>query len=138
MQVVTQQVSHYSGPLPPADELARYEEASPGFAMAILKMAQEEQQHAMQLERAEMQFRRDAFKDNVRLEMKRGGYFGRGQIAATIMGVLGIVGGCVVAGRGEASAGVAIVTAVVTLLGVVMVWGKWHDEQAGKVADDKP
>lgn len=40
------QVTHTrSGPLPDADELAKYERVSPGFAKEILEMAKSEQGH---------------------------------------------------------------------------------------------
>lgn len=40
----------YHGPLPPANELARYEEIVPGFANRIVKLAEEEAIHRRNLE----------------------------------------------------------------------------------------
>ena len=40
----------YSGPIPPPEALARYEEIQPGAADRILKMAEKQQEHRMVLE----------------------------------------------------------------------------------------
>lgn len=40
----------YSGPIPPPEALARYEEIQPGAADRILKMAEKQQDHRMALE----------------------------------------------------------------------------------------
>lgn len=40
----------YSGPIPPPESLARYEEILPGSADRILKMAEKQQEHRMILE----------------------------------------------------------------------------------------
>lgn len=40
----------YSGPIPPPEALARYEEIQPGAADRILKMAEKQQEHRMALE----------------------------------------------------------------------------------------
>jgi uncharacterized membrane protein len=46
MAGIAMQVTHTrSGPLPDADELARYERVSPGFAREIMEMAKAEQKH---------------------------------------------------------------------------------------------
>ncbi len=37
------QVRHYSGPIPPAEEFARYEEIYPGSAKLLFSMAEREQ-----------------------------------------------------------------------------------------------
>lgn len=40
----------YSGPIPPPEALARYEEIQPGAADRIIKMAEKQQEHRMSLE----------------------------------------------------------------------------------------
>lgn len=40
---ITQQASAFSGPLPPPEDLAAYEQISPGFADRIVTMAEKEQ-----------------------------------------------------------------------------------------------
>ncbi|WP_355660068.1 DUF2335 domain-containing protein [Halomonas salifodinae] len=40
-----QQITHSSGPVPPAEEMARYEQVIPGAADRIFAMAEQEQQH---------------------------------------------------------------------------------------------
>ena len=42
---VTRQQVSYSGPLPPADELAQYESVLPGAAERILSLAEKEAEH---------------------------------------------------------------------------------------------
>lgn len=39
----------YSGPIPPPEALARYEEIQPGAADRIIKMAEKQQEHRMSL-----------------------------------------------------------------------------------------
>ena len=43
--IMMQISTHRSGPLPEAEELARYEKVSPGFAKEIMQMAKDEQSH---------------------------------------------------------------------------------------------
>jgi uncharacterized membrane protein len=42
---ITQQATAFSGPLPPPESLAEYEQISPGFADRIVTMAEKEQIH---------------------------------------------------------------------------------------------
>lgn len=44
------QIAHYTGPIPPANELAKYEEAVPGAAERILAMAERQSAHRQSLE----------------------------------------------------------------------------------------
>ena len=44
------QITHSAGPVPPAEEIARYEQVMPGAADRIFAMAEQEQQHRHQAE----------------------------------------------------------------------------------------
>lgn len=44
--------AHYSGPIPPAQELANYENIVPGAAERILQMAEKSQLHQSEMEKA--------------------------------------------------------------------------------------
>ncbi len=50
-QVKTSIVAQYSGPLPPPESLASYDEISPGFANRIIAMAESEMDHRHELEK---------------------------------------------------------------------------------------
>lgn len=45
--------SQYSGPLPPATELVKYNEACPGAAERIIAMAENQAKHRQEMERTE-------------------------------------------------------------------------------------
>lgn len=47
---LTARIASYSGPIPPPQALAFYEQVSPGAASRILKMAEEQQAHRIRLE----------------------------------------------------------------------------------------
>lgn len=49
------QVRHHSGPLPAADEVAKYDAIHPGFALRILEMAEREQEHQHGMSRAALE-----------------------------------------------------------------------------------
>lgn len=61
---VTQEftVSAFSGPIPPADVLARYEAVCPGAADRIIGMAERQSRHRQEMERAALVIESDASK----------------------------------------------------------------------------
>ncbi|GEK07503.1 DUF2335 domain-containing protein [Schleiferilactobacillus harbinensis] len=48
--------SRYEGPIPPASELKKYEEALPGAADRIIKMAERQQEHRMSLQSKQLDY----------------------------------------------------------------------------------
>jgi uncharacterized membrane protein len=116
------EVHHFSGPLPPPAALEQYEKIQPGFANAILEMAQSAQKHSQEMEKNTLQLQ----KDFSLLHLK---YFGRGQIIAGILGIAAIVGGSTVVALGHASAGMGIIGSVMGILGAAFAWGKWQEQR---------
>ncbi len=53
------QVSRYSGPIPDADELAKYEKIEPGFAARIISMSEYRSKHATEMEARGMELNGD-------------------------------------------------------------------------------
>ena len=54
--------SHFSGPLPPPEMLARYEEIVPGVAERIVVVVEEQHRHRMDIEIGGLNFARDALR----------------------------------------------------------------------------
>lgn len=54
--------SHFSGPLPPPEMLARYEEIVPGVAERIVVVVEEQHRHRMDVEIGWLNFARDALR----------------------------------------------------------------------------
>ena len=66
----------YSGPLPPADEMAQYEETLPGSANRIIAMTENQNKHRIEMEKIDLPIQHEQFK--------------RGQIFSLIIGVFGL------------------------------------------------
>jgi uncharacterized membrane protein len=56
----------YSGPLPPASELGRYESIEPGLANRIVEMAEKQAAHRQNMERQEHELQAKALKSDTR------------------------------------------------------------------------
>lgn len=97
------------GPLPPAEELDKYERVLPGSADRIVAMAEKEQRHRH--ERQDIQVRAEA-RDS-----------GRGVVFAFMLGLLAIVGGTLTAIFGSAVAGSLISLAGITSLVGTFIYG---------------
>jgi uncharacterized membrane protein len=97
------------GPLPPAEELAKYERVLPGSADRIVAMAEKEQQHRH--ERQAIQVRAEA-RDS-----------GRGVIFAFLLGLAAIVGGTLTAIFSSAWAGSVISLAGISTLVGTFIYG---------------
>ena len=96
----------YSGPLPPAEALLRYEQVHPGLAERIVSMAEREQKHRHRVECAEVE-------EPFRLAR-------RGQVCAVAVVVLMLGFAAFLALRGAVVAGAIL--AGVDILGLVVVF----------------
>ena len=54
-------VSHRSGPLPPIEDLAAYEEHFPGFGERILVLAEKRVLHDMEMEKSQLALEREVY-----------------------------------------------------------------------------
>ncbi len=96
--------AQYSGPLPPADQLVRYNDAVPNAAERILVMAEQQSAHRRNLETKALSS--DTFRatlglifgfvlalitvaGSIYLIMNNQGYFGVGLFGATLAGIVG-------------------------------------------------
>ncbi len=84
----------HQGPLPSADQLAKYEEYIPGSAERIIKMAENKLNHAREIDKETLKV--------VSQERRRGQYM------AFFIGILGISGACYLALEGHSYAGIGI------------------------------
>jgi uncharacterized membrane protein len=74
VQVAASQSLMYSGPLPTSEEFHGYEQALPGAADRILKIAEKESEHRHGIEKDELKIKK------------------RGQVFALIIAILAIIG----------------------------------------------
>lgn len=128
-QQVTEVMQHsvtatmFSGPLPPPEQLAKFEATLPGCAERILQMAEKQAEHRQRLEMI------------VIPEQQK--QSGRGQIFGFWIGITGIAGAAVTGTVGEgmaaALAAVAIAGGALGVLTVSFIWGK--AEQKKQLAD---
>jgi len=103
-------VSMFSGPLPPPDDLIRYNEAFAGCAERIVAMAEHQSEHRRGLETR-------VVDHNVRHDH-------RGQTLGFLLALVGIVGALVLMGLGLPTEGLTVFfSTLVTLVGL-FVTGK--------------
>lgn len=108
-------VSRFSGPLPPPEELAKYEQILPGAADRILKMAEDQASHRQSLESS-------VVRSNI-----------AGQQSGTRYGFLlamtAIVGGVWLSLKGMSAVGLtSIISALAALVGV-FIYGKFEQRK---------
>jgi uncharacterized membrane protein len=118
---VSAQVSGYSGPLPPPEELKGYEEVLPGAAERIVAAFEKESNHRREIERAQADTAGYAFRHE--LADRRTGLW---------LGFLVSIGGFVLAyalGKQSPAAGAGVVIAQVTGLATVFITGRRSQAQ---------
>ena len=91
---VTIAASHFSGPIPPPDLLRKYEEINPGFADRIMRQAEAQTAHRIEIEKKVISS--DIIKSYL------------GIIFAFIIGVIGTGGGLYLASIGLISQGLVM------------------------------
>lgn len=119
-----QRHSEFSGPLPPPEVLAKYENAFPGAAKKIFQMAEDQAQHRRSMEKESLQL---ASRDSL-----------FGIITGFVIAIVGIVGGIYIVYLNPSSAANAIAGSAVSgssLLGLVrtfVVGSKKQNEKQNK------
>jgi uncharacterized membrane protein len=100
----------FSGPLPPPEALARYNDVVPGAAGRIIAMAEKQQEHRQELEQRVVFSNAETQKHGLHLGF--------------VIAMTAILGGIWLISIGKETTGlVAIVTAIASLVGV-FVYGK--------------
>ena len=135
VSVVQQQLSLYSGPLPQADQLERYEQIQPGFSMEILEMAKKDQNHSIEMAKRAQEHSQLIELESIQIQKitmaRHQRLFGRGQIIGGVIALSGIVSGTVIAISGSPVTGGTIIGSIMAVLTGAFAWGKWHDSSDG-------
>lgn len=121
MIALRHQTESFSGPLPHPDILKKFNEAVPGAAERIIKMAEEQASHRKELEKAV-----------IHSNISRSKW---GQILGFILALIGLIVACVVAIYGNAIAGGVI--GVGTLVSLVSVFMYGYRTKPSESSDDK-
>lgn len=126
------EMSRFSGPLPPPEELAKYERILPGSADRIIRMAEEQAKHRQQLEST-------VIGSNATVQK-----WGLG--CAFVVAMTAIGGGIWLSLKGMSGAGLTSIIAALAALVGVFVYGRstqkkeLHEksEELAKVSTDRP
>ena len=97
------------GPIPDAEQLAKYDDVSPGAASRIISMAEKQSEHRQAIEKM-------VVKSNARNSTL-------GVVAAFILGVLTIVGGVFLAYNGSELTGAILGSTGLVGLATVFIYG---------------
>lgn len=112
----------FSGPLPPPEILAKYNQVLPGSAERIMAMAEEQQRHREHLEKV-------VIESNAAVQKL-------GPILGFIVAMSAVIGGVVVILMGRSAAGLVTILASLGSLVGVFIYGK--RSQANELAAKKP
>jgi uncharacterized membrane protein len=107
---IRSETSVFVGPLPPPEQLARYEDVYPGCARQIVELAQHQATHRQTLERTHLE---RSFN-----HQRLGSTFG------FVLGLGGLVGGIFLVATGHAASGLTMFFSTVTTLVGTFVYGK--------------
>lgn len=107
---VSHQVSHQSGPLPPAEELIKYNNVVPGAAERIIQMTEKQSAHRIALESMVVKGQLDQSN--------------RGQVLGFSIAVAFLIGAVVVTLYGYPWVGGILGGSTITVLGVAFITGK--------------
>ena len=126
---IQQIVEQRAGPIPPPDDLARYDEIIPSGADRIMAMAEQEAAHRLQLENKVVEARiRDA--GAARREKSFGQFF------AFITAMTAVISGSIVAAMGQPYAGAAIGGVSVGGLITAFIYGRRSEGQERHIAKE--
>jgi uncharacterized membrane protein len=120
-QIHLVQSSMYSGPIPPPEVLAKYNEIVQGAAERILKMAENQQNHRIELE-----------KHVIKSQQRQSSI---GQLFAIIIGIVGLFAGTYAVLQGHDIAGAALGGA--TLVSLVTAFLKGRSSQKDDIKKKK-
>lgn len=118
---VAHQISRFSGPLPPPEDLANYERVLPGSADRIICMAEGQATHRQSLEQK-------VINANVSIQQL-------GLACAFIIAMTAIVGGIWISLKGMSGTGLSVIIGALGALVGVFVYGK--SEQRKELAHNE-
>ena len=105
------QAQAFSGPIPPASELAYYEQIIPGLADRIVGMAESNATHRQGMEKA-------VVVGNIAAQK-------RGQVFAFILALIVVIVGTVLVYQGKTNAGLWLILGDIVALAAVFLGGKF-------------
>lgn len=114
-QLAAVQLNTFSGPLPPPEALARYNDIEPGMADRIVRMAEHQAEHRQRMESA-------VITGNIRAEA-RGQHYGLAISLIVVLGSLWLIS------TGHGVLGLAGIVATLASLAAVFVWGRLRKEK---------
>jgi uncharacterized membrane protein len=110
-----ERTSAFSGPLPPPGVLIGYERALTGAADRIFAMAERQEAHRHEMEKAVLDINREQIRNGVRITYV-------GQASAVVVSMTAILGSVYLAAVGESAAGViGVLGSLATLAGVFLI-----------------
>lgn len=118
-QVITQQ---YSGIIPNADEMERYNQIEPGFANRILTMTETQLKHRISIEVKQKELEAQAVTASADNMKKRNVYIGRGQIIAFLLCAGALVLGYIMNQTGNSASGATVVGAAFLNLAAAFIF----------------
>lgn len=122
-QVVRAEIRFFSGPLPPPDVLARYNDAFPDCAERIVAMAETQGNHRRTLEIKEL----DA---SIRLSF-------RGQLIGSTIALIALLGGIWLVANDKSTEGFSLIVADVLAFGGAFVYDRYRQQGSGKNPEDE-
>lgn len=113
----------FTGPIPPPEMLAKYEEACPGAADRIIKMAERQSEHRQEIEKAVVNANTSAQKI--------------GPILGFIVAMTTVLGGIYLVLKGKNGYGLAAIITPLAALAGVFIYGKIEQRKdlSNKAAD---
>lgn len=126
--LLVQASASYQGPLPPADELAKYEETLPGLAQIIVDMAQKEQAFRHDMSRSE-QKTVDQVVHHADAKTRLG------QIGAFVIAMTTIGGSIWLIDNGHSVGGITGIVGALVALSTVFVIGKRYESAEESESD---
>lgn len=136
-----ERTSEFSGPLPPPGVLIGYEHALKGAADRIFAMAERQEAHRHDMEKAALDINREQIRNGVRITYV-------GQASAVVVSMTAILGSVYLAAVGQSAAGViGVLGSLATLAGVFIVdrlarpkRSNEHDSESGEddATEDEP
>lgn len=127
--------SSFKGPLPPAEQLEKYEKVLPGAADRIIKMAEDQAVHRRSQEDKKLQLNKELNEMHLKSETVNNN---RGLVFAFVLGLLFVIGGFILLIFDKKVSGfVALILPLATLLGTFIYRKKQEQKAENNIQEDE-
>ncbi|EAC2511317.1 DUF2335 domain-containing protein [Listeria monocytogenes] len=127
--------SSFKGPLPPAEQLEKYEKVLPGAADRIIKMAEDQAVHRRSQEDKKLQLNKELNEMHLKSETVNNN---RGLVFAFVLGLLFVIGGFILLIFDKKVSGfVALILPLATLLGTFIYRKKQEQKSENNIQEDE-